>query len=169
MSDARSVRHAKPALELKIASKALVRAAGGTDGSAETINAVCHASTRQQRMSDVGLPNTADFLRLDEIGALEDVTAGTVDHPVVTRALARRQGFFLVRSPQAPATGADLLALLGAQARESGQLAQAICAGLGDGRIDRIDAGGIRGELRQLMEIAAEMDAELALIEGETR
>ena len=161
MSGARHVRHAPDALALKVASKALVRAAGGGEGAAATVGA------RQQRMSDCGNPNTADFLRLDEVAALEDVTVGAVDHPIVTRALARRQNFALVRLPDALPTRSDLLSLVARQAKENGEVAASICTALADGTFKRTEARAARLELQQLIEVAVAMDAELAIIEAE--
>src|SRR3546814_16055661 len=55
---------------------------------------------RQQRISDFGLPNVAEFAPLDFVALLEERTAGTAGWPHVTRWLARRTAHALVRLPQ---------------------------------------------------------------------
>src|SRR3546814_17035961 len=55
---------------------------------------------RQQRLSDFGLPNVAEFAPLDFVALLEERTEGTAGWPHVTRWLARRTGHALVRLPQ---------------------------------------------------------------------
>src|SRR3546814_19209124 len=55
---------------------------------------------RQQRISDFGLPNVAEFAPLDFVALLEERTEGTAGWPHVTRWLARRTGHALVRLPQ---------------------------------------------------------------------
>ncbi len=124
MSGRRDVSHGKPELELKAATKALIRAAGGTDGAAQTVGA------RQQRMSDCQCRNTADFLRVDELAALEDVAIPHDGWPHVTRALARRQGFELVRLPAAAPDCADWHTAIGALSKEAGEAVQAACKSL---------------------------------------
>lgn len=161
MSGARDIRHAPEALALKVASKALVRQAGGGEGAGAT------TGSRQQRMSDCGNPNTPDFLRIDEVAALEDVTVGQPSHPIVTRTLARRQGFELVRLPEAPPAGADLLKLLAEQAKESGDIANAVLSALADGKVTRREAGSVIIQIDELVVAAIAMRAELQIIESE--
>lgn len=160
MSGRRDIRHPPEALALKVASKALVRAAGGGEGAGET------CGSRQQRLSDCGNAHTPDFLRIDEVALLEDVTAASPTHPIVTRTLARRQGFALVQLPEAIPSGADLLRLLGEHARESGEIAGALIVALADGRVTRREAGSIRPQIEELITVAVAMDAELAAIEA---
>ncbi len=163
MSGRRDIRHAPEALALKVASKALIRAAGGGEAAGET------CGSRQQRLSDCGNPNTVDFLRIDEVAALEDVTVGAPNAPIVTRTLARRQGFALVQLPAAIPAGADLLKLLAEQAREEGEIVAALLAALADGVVTPREAGSIRPQIHELIAIAVAMDAELAVIEAGDR
>lgn len=151
MSGDRTLRLPPAEQQIKAASKALIHAAGGTSAAGE------HVGSRQQRMSDCGLPNTADFLRVDEVAALEDITHGAVGHPHVTRLLARRQGFTLLRQPASPPEGADLLKLVAELAKENGDVASAILTSLADGRVDS-------GEKRQIIEqIDEQIDAAMRL------
>ena len=125
MSGRRDIVLGKPELELKVATRALIAAAGGTDGAGET----CRA--RQQRMSDCQNRCTADFLRIDEVAALEDVTSGP-DWPQVTRALAQRQGFVLLQLPSPGAPQTVFSALIGRLAKEGGELMAGVCQDLSD-------------------------------------
>lgn len=144
---------------LKSAFKALVHAFGGQQAAAARLD------DRQQRISDLGLPNTPHFARIDEVAILEDETHGTIGHPQVTRALAKRQGYILVKLPEITASGSDLLKLLAVQSKEAGDIANEICTSIADGNIDADEAALIRKENWELIRNAMAMDAELALIE----
>ena len=156
MSQRRDLIHDKPELELKVASRALIRAAGGTDGAAETLG------TRQQRMSDCGLPNTPDFLRADEVGRLEDVTVGQAGWPHLTRALARRQGFELVATPSRRAPEAAWGAYAARLLKETGDVFGALGKALESGNdIDAAEAGEILPESDELVQLALELRSAL--------
>lgn len=152
MSQRRDIVHQKPELELKVAARALIRSAGGTDGAAETLG------TRQQRMSDCGLPNTPDFLRIDEAARLEDVTVGQAGWPHVTRALAHRQGFELVPAPAHGsgdvAWGAYAARLLKETGDVLGGLGQALESG---GDVDSAEAAPLLPEADELVQLAVEL------------
>lgn len=148
MSSQRNVTHAKPELELKVATRDLVRAVGGTDGAGETCGA------RQQRMSDCGNRHTADFLRLDEVAKLEDVAPA----PLVTLTLARRQGFELVpaRSRAVPERlwGQYVARLM----KEAGDVMSGLGKALESGDdVDQAEAGGLLAEVDELVALAVEM------------
>ncbi|MDE0878547.1 MAG: hypothetical protein OSB00_07760 [Sphingomonas bacterium] len=166
MSSGRDIVHAAEALALKVASRTLVRGSGGGEGAAATI-AAAGGGARQQRMSDCGNPNTPDFLRIDEVATLEDVTVGQPNHPIVTRTMARRQGFALVRLPERLPQATDLLALLAEQAKENGDIAALILAALADGKVTRREAGSVRPQVHEAIAVLVAMDAELAIIEAE--
>lgn len=144
---------------LKSATKSLVQAYGGQQAAAARLG------ERQQRISDLGLPNTPNFARIDEVAILEDETHGCIGHPHVTHALARRQGYALVKLPQITATGSDLLKLLAVQSKEAGDIANEICTSIADGNIDQHEASKIRKENWELIRNAIAMDAELQMIE----
>ena len=118
-------------------------------------------------MSDCGNANTADFLRLDEIAALEDVSLGSPNAMAVTRALAHRQNAVLVMLPSALPSGSDLLTLMAHKAKTSGDLTAAICAAYRDGRVDAREAHGIAVELDELIETAVAMREVVRLMEGD--
>lgn len=162
MTGPRTISLPPEAQQLKQASRDLVRAAGGQDAAAE------QTGSRQQRMSDVGLRNTSDFLRIDEVAALEDVTHGTIGHPVVTRLLARRQGYTLLRQPDAPPAGADLIKLVAEGAKENGDVASAILTSLADdGRIDAAEQARILCRIDEQVDVAMRLRATVAMIETE--
>ncbi len=140
---------------LKLASDNLVREFGGQDAAGE------HIGCRQQRVSDCVRPNTPDFLRINEVAALEDATHGRLGHPVVTRALARRQGFMLVRQPSAPPGDADILKLLGALAAENGDIANAVLSAIADGHIDAAERAHIIEQIMEQQTVGAAMIAML--------
>lgn len=124
MSAARVIQHDKPRLELKAATRDLIAASEGTSGAAETL------SCRQQRMSDCQLKNTADFLRIDEVGALEDIAVTADGLPPVTRALAKRQGFTLVRLPASGPSCHEWHSAIGAVSKETGEAVHAALTSL---------------------------------------
>lgn len=70
----------------KAAFKALAKAFGGQ----EAVEA--EFGVRQQKVSDMGLPNVAEFPTLNLIDALEERTVGYPGWPHVTAWLARRRG-----------------------------------------------------------------------------
>ncbi|MES2905035.1 MAG: phage regulatory CII family protein [Pseudomonadota bacterium] len=140
---------------LKVASDQLVREFGGQDAAGE------HIGCRQQRISDCVRPNTPDFLRVNEVAALEDATHGRIGHPVVTRALARRQGFMLVRQPSAPPSDTDILKLLGDLAAENGDIAKAVLSAIADGRIDAAERAHIIEQIMEQQTVGAAMIAML--------
>ncbi len=143
---------------LKNGSDTLVRAFGGQDAAA------AHLGTRQQRISDCVRPNTPDFLRINEVAALEDATHGSLGHPAVTRALARRQGFMLVRQPVAPTGDGDLLKLLGDLAGENGDIAKAVLSAIADKKITAAEAEAIIEQICEQQTVGAGMIAMLQTI-----
>jgi len=171
MTARRDIVLAKPELELKVATRALVRAAGGTDGAGESIrDAGLGKSRLQQRMSDCQNRNTPDFLRIDEVGAIEDVTSGE-GWPHVTRALARRQGFVLVPVAQDESDPDGLLMSVSEITAELGDVAQAITSALrhcseGGRDCTPAEAAGALDQLHDLERGAARLRVKLqALIE----
>lgn len=157
MSAPRDLVHA-PALQvLKSASKALVRAFGGQDAAAALIGC------RQQRMSDCGLANTPDFLRIDEVEQLEQVTQGLPGAPHVTRALAAATGHVLIKLPQTQGAG-DWLSSMGMLAKEAGDITSSIAVALADG--SGVSADEARDILRECDEAVAALMAVRALAEA---
>jgi hypothetical protein len=142
----RDIRHAPAQLKLRVATRALVSAAGGVDGAGATVGA------RHVRMSDIGNANTDAWVRLDEIAALEDVTVGQPGWPHVTRALAARAGFVLLPLPDLGHAPEDWHAALGEMVREVGEVTQQICAALSDGAVTKAESADIDYEIGQAIE-----------------
>jgi hypothetical protein len=156
----RAVVHLPDRLMLKVATRALVDAVGGTIPAAR----VC--GSRQQRISDCGLPNTPDFLRIDEVAALEDVTVGQPGWPHVIHALCSRQGgLFVPIRTDAVVGDASLAAWSGYAARlshEAGSLNGGLCEGLAEDKdVSRQRAGELLGKARQLVQSAVEIEKAL--------
>jgi len=167
MGGKRDLSHDKAQLALKAATRDLVAGAGGTDGSAATLSEG-GPRVRQQKVSDCQHRNTPDFLRVDEAARLEDVAVRTESWPQVTRALAARQGFDLVRRATASApAGADFCGALGAAVKEFNDLQLKILAALPDGvTAAEVRDLNIRGELADAQRQLAVIDALLAQVEG---
>ncbi len=86
MATVRTVRLTPDQLALKAATRAAVKAAGGQDFiSAEVGRA-------QSRISDYCSSSVAEFMPLDIVARVEELSTGSPGHPHITRALARRQG-----------------------------------------------------------------------------
>lgn len=112
--------------DLKVGSCALVKAAGGPDQAA-TFGRVRSVSS----IKSYGSPNTAEFMPLDMVAALEARTHGTIGHPILTRILARRAGGMFVELPDVSTESCRTIhEHLAAQAKESSEAVGAICAAL---------------------------------------
>jgi hypothetical protein len=154
-----------PALQAgKAATASLIRAFGGQEAAAG------ETGKRQSRFSDYGSPHTADFITIADVRTLETATHGTPGHPHVTRWLARQTGHVLVRLPVGPtAASLDIHVELGAVAKETSEVVQKVCEGLGDGRLDGEDCRRlrIRDEIAEAQERLAALDALVAQVEAE--
>jgi hypothetical protein len=146
--------------QLKSATRALIRAFGGTEPAGLA------AGQRQQAVSEMQSRSVPRFMPLNMIAVLEDSTAGLAGHPHITRHLAERQGFTLVRLPDAVPSDGDLLILMAQLAGSYGEITREICEALADGRVEADEAHRVRALLRRQIDIAVQMDAVLAAIEG---
>jgi len=147
-------------INLKRATAEMLKGVGGLEAAA----GFCRVG--KTILGDNQSINKPDsFVALDVIADLEPLARDRDGWPHVTRALAAAMGFVLVKLPDAPATNADLLSLIGRHAKEGGDISQAVCKALADGIVRRPEAREIRAEIRQEMEVLAAMDAALAAIE----
>jgi hypothetical protein len=158
----REARNGMPELAIKAATRELIAATGGTDGAGATCGA------RQQRMSDCQNRNTTEFLRIDEVGKLEDVAPDEGRWPHVTRSLALRQGFVLVRVRQeVPSTG-DWHHAMAGLSKHASDVIQRICEALPQGAsADDVRRLNIRNEIAEAQEQLALLDALAAQVEKE--
>lgn len=145
--------------KLKTATRALIASFGGQDGASAQFGRV------QSRYSDAGRPNTGVWLRLDEIATMEDNTVDKAGHPIVTRALAHRQGFSLAPEPRALPQPSDLLGFAGQLLADGGAVISRIGAAVADHRIDRSEASEIGDELDDLLLTVVTLRAAFRAIE----
>ncbi len=145
---------------LKERTGELIAVVGGLEAAA----AYCRVSkTTLGRYASQSVADVDYFAPVDVVRCLEAVAG----EPIVTAHLAVEAGGAFVVVPRAAADGGDLLTLLAAQSRESSELTNALCLGLADGRLTGAEARKARIEVQQLVAVAMQMDAELALIVGE--
>ena len=146
--------------DLKRKTRELIAAADGQDKASEK----CRISQQQlQRCASLNAEHSSTFLPLDVVLCLENDT----DRPIVTEYLAKAAGAVLVMVPHVAAGAVDLLQLLASQSKESSDLTAAICTALADGTINSGEAHRAIDEIDQLVRVAMQMRAELALIVGE--
>lgn len=149
---------------LKLATRELVRAAGGQEAAVGFTR-----FARHQALSDFGNPapeHDARFIPVDAVADLEAVTRGTPGWPQVTRALARTQGFALVPLPAPRGEGADLPDHFRAIVKETADVTALLSFHLRDVPKPE-DVAALRREVAQAQEALAELDAALAAGVGE--
>jgi hypothetical protein len=147
-------------LNLKRATGEMLKGVGGL----EAASGFCRVG--KSALGDNQSVNKPEsFVALDVIADLEPLARDRDGWPHVTRALAAAMGFVLVKLPEAQATTADLLNLVGRHAKEGSDVSQAVCKALSDGIVRRREASEVRAEIRHQMEVLAAMDAAMALIE----
>lgn len=149
--------------------KALVRAFGGQEAAAS------ETGVRQQKISDMGLPNVAEFPTLDLIDALEDRTVGLPGWPHVTHWLCHRRGGVFVPLPQGEDDADGMMVTVAELAGELGDVSRAIsdavCASGDGGRdITAPEAAAALGELDGLDRTSAQLRLKLlSKIQGEPK
>lgn len=156
----RSVSLPPDLLEIKAASRALVRAYGGQLAAAKRLK------TSQQRVSDCCSRDKDVFLRLDQVATLEAETNGP-DHPHVTTVLARLHDLELVELSPCAASGRDLLRLFAKQSRSCGELAQKILDAHADNIVTPDEAKLIEQAADEVISIAIHIRAEAQMIQKE--
>lgn len=159
MSGARDVQLPPIQQDLKVASRELIRAYGGQDVTGKQFG------RSQSRYCDAGSNFTSTFLNINEVGELEDRTSAIPGHPIVTRALAKRQGFELVARPRALPAPEDLIQCVGELMAEGGDVMRAVAEALKDkvwSKAEAIEAGG---HVDDLILVAVTMRAALTAIE----
>ena len=147
--------------------KALVKAFGGQESvSVET-------GVRQQKISDMGLPNVAEYPTLDLIDTLEDRTVGLPGWPHVTHWLCHRRGGVFVPLPQGEDDADGMMVTVAELAGELGDvsraISEAVCASGDGGRdVTSAEAAAALAELDGLDRTSAQLRLKLqAKIKGE--
>lgn len=113
---------------LKVASKALVRAAGGQEACPGFARYTRHQAYSE--FASVELPDK--FMPIDVVADLEGVTHGTAGHPHVTRALCERAGGAFVKLPEASVSAIDWHLALAGLIEESRDVTKRLLEALGD-------------------------------------
>jgi hypothetical protein len=140
----------------KAATKALVRAYGGQEAAAAA------RGKSQSRLCAYGLPNTDDFIPIDDVHALEACTHGAAGHPHVTRWLAREAGYELVRRPCPNAPETVWSGFVARLSREAGELMGGVCEDLsGDNDLTPAEAARRLPDAADLVRVAVELEAAL--------
>lgn len=143
------------------AVRGLIAASGGVEAAERD----CEKS--KSLFSAYQSVNDARSIPLRDIALLEAVTHGTTGHPQVTRYLARRSGFDLVRRPTVPAARREILDLLADQAKAKGECENEILHALADGAVDCAEAKALIPLFRRSIELSCQMLAELEAIAGD--
>jgi hypothetical protein len=137
---------------LKAATRRLMKACGGQEGAAATIYEAKGVRPRQQRLSDCGNERHPDYLRLDEVGHLEDVAERDRSWPHITRALASRQGFLLTAIPTGCPTSRDWLREQAALSQDVVDVTGRIATALSDdGAVTAEETGDLITEIDEAM------------------
>lgn len=132
----------------KRAFKALGKAYGGQEAvEAET-------GVRQQKISDMGNPNSQIMPPLDLIDLLEDRTVGHPGWPHVTNWLCRRRGGVFVPLPEGPLGTEAITGCVFEMAAELGDVSRCIGEALSDGEVSPKEAAAANLELDQLINTA---------------
>ncbi|MCX5495398.1 hypothetical protein OSH11_11830 [Kaistia dalseonensis] len=139
---------------LKAATRRLVDACGGQE-SAASITRVSHQTISRYRLAD----RAEDFIPAD---VLLDLEADAGD-PIVTRQLAARQGWTIVRA-HAQATGATLVQSIGQITQETSDVVIAVTGGLADGDFDARDIDLTIPEIDQAIERLAGLKQALLIM-----
>lgn len=152
-------------LNLKNATAEMIKGVGGV----ETAATFCRVG--KSTLSDAQNWRRPDvFVALDVVFALEPLARDRSGWPHVTRALCTANGGVFVPLPEAQATRGDLLTLLAAKARESGELTEAAiaCCTAVDGDPAARASAARRAikELDDVVAVAMTMRAELETLEG---
>lgn len=145
MTTRHDVRLDPDLIDLKIATDKLVSANGGPAKAGIAIG------IDQRRVSERASRDTDVFMNIKDVAQLEDRTSSMAGHPHVTRALAARQGFLLVKVPQALDGGGAFSASVMTLTVELGDVANGICRALAnDGEIDPREAVSILEQIDEL-------------------
>jgi hypothetical protein len=139
----------------KAASKALVRAAGGLEAAAE------FSRPNKSVLGEYGRPEGDWFMPIDVVEDLEAITHGQAGHPIVTRHLAARAGYALVKLPNATEIDTDWLEQVGRLVGDSGAIIAGISKAAADKVVsaDDVRAFNLIGECDDLLALVVNMRA----------
>lgn len=149
---------------LKRAARRLYQAVGGQEKAA----GLCRVG--QARLSAYGGPNNPDeFMPVDVVADLEEVTEGAPGAPHVTRELARQRGYELVPLPGAKPEGKSWAQHIADLAKESGDIISKLAPASVDGvcKHDIVERELLR-EARELIQASVELAAALEAVMADT-
>lgn len=155
MSGDRTIVHPAHLQDAKVATDELCDAFGKQQAVAELVG------RSQSVVSDWGRTNTAPFIPLDAIDALEARTAGYPGWPHVTRWLCRRRGGEFLPLPKLEQSGCwgRMTATL---AKEAGEVTSGLCADLADDNdVSPAEARRRLKDADELVRIAVELRSAL--------
>lgn len=150
---------------LKRETKALVHYAGGQAGAAGYARRI----KRQQSFSDYGAPNVDQFMPIDAVRDLEDVTRGTPGWPHVTRQLAAQQNCAVVILPDAEPSSGCFITAVADLTKENADVSGALLASLADGRVCARDVRerDLVGQVDEQIAVLVNLRAMLERVEAE--
>lgn len=146
-------------IDLKRATQEMIKGVGGLEAAAGFCRVGKSVLGDNQSVS-----KDESYIALDVIADLEPLARDRDGWPHVTRALCRQMGGVFVAVPEGRATGANLMGMLARKVQEGADVSSALCEALRDGVVVPAEARKVRGEIKDLMELLAAMDAELAAI-----
>ncbi|MBB5684321.1 phage regulatory CII family protein [Sphingobium boeckii] len=139
-----------------LAAKKLIRAAGGLE------DAAAHTGKSTSALSRYCLPNCPDSMPVRVAIELESVTHGSAGHPVMTRLMAQRQGFALVKLPDPMACSTIWSGFVAKLAKEGGDVMAAVCRALEDDNdVSPAEATATLNDVQELIDIAVQLRAAL--------
>jgi hypothetical protein len=147
---------------LKRDTKALVLAAGGQAEAASFARRI----KRQQSFSDYGAANVDQFMPIDAVRDLEDVTRGTPGWPHVTRQLASQQNCAVVILPDAEPSSGGFIAAMADLTKEYADVSGGLLGALADGHVCAADVrkGDLVAQADELIAVAVNIRAMLERI-----
>ena len=147
-------------LALKRQIRALIQAVGGFEVAAE------YSRLGKSQLQRCASENEPDFLPVDVMIALEEITCGHRDWPHLTRHSARHQHLALLSLPELePASSDCLMSALAVASREHSDIASGLLDALKDGKPL---AAAKRAELRREAIESAEAAMRLHALLGQT-
>lgn len=145
---------------LALATRRAIEAAGGLEACAQV------AAVAKSQLQRCTSPQHHDSITIRDAVAIESIGHGRPGHPHITLAMARAQGFVLIRLPQGEEDGDGLLMSVVSMTKELGDVAERIADALADGVVSAREAQIALLELGDLEEMCAAMRVRLQRLAG---
>lgn len=147
-------------LYLKKETRAAVDAVNGQEKAAQLLG------RSQSRISHYCSSNRDEFMPIDLVVELEQLTVGKPGHPHISRALARQAGFLLTPEGGEDAEARSLAEHLGDVVAEAADVMAAMRGAVAGKSLDRTARLRALEQARELQDAAAELVAALEAEEG---